>query len=244
MDNLSQTDASSTDKEPVTDNQIIRPVLIIPTISLLLYLSYLAIGIGVSDLYAYSPRQKIEFWQNQQKSPTPEELQKALINIRSAIHWSPKNGEYHDIEGLLLYYQALNQHTQQNTAAFTDLTQHALNSFRIASELRPHWPYSYANIAMMKSALNQYDDEFSDAITQATRFGPWENAVNVTVTVAGFAGWHKLTEQTRRLVIENTERGLNRNTKRIKQQLTAINKLNLACIHIQSGHSRKKLCGY
>lgn len=232
------------DKEAYTQTQIKRFLLIIPIISLLLYFSYLAVGIGIADLYAYSPRQKIEFWKNQQIPPSASELQEALTGIRSAIHWSSGNGEYHDIEGLLLYYQALNQHAQQNIAGFTELTQTALSSFRTASDLRPHWPYSHANIALMKSALNQYDNEFLHAISNATTFGPWENAVNVTVATAGFAGWHKLDTQTRQLVLENTERGLKRNIKQIKQQLIAINKLNLACIHIKSGKSRKTLCGY
>lgn len=245
MDNTGKTSSGVTSQPDISAAQQTRwRILTIPAIGLLIYLSYLAIGIGIADLYSYTPRQKIEFWQDNQAQPESAELAQALSNIRRSISWAPDNGEYRDIEGLLLYYQALNEQSNGNTPGFTELTNSALNSFRKAAELRPRWPYSQANIALIKSALDQYDQEFEQAIERATRFGPWENAVNISVTTAGFAGWHQLDTQTQKRVLENTERGLKRNIKQIKQQLKAINKLNLACIHIKSGSSRKKLCGY
>lgn len=219
-------------------------LLALPLIALLLYLSYLAAGIGIADLYAYSPRQQVEHWQHSNTAPQSEAITTALNSIDQAIDWAPDNGEYRDLKGILLYYRALELTVAGDQRSFTELTSASLASYRIAARLRPRWPYSWANIALMKAALNQFDEEFAQAVDNATRFGPWENAVNISITEAGFVGWHQLSETTRQQVLENTLRGLKRNNNQIKQRLKALNKLTLACIHIPSGPARKKLCGY
>ncbi len=205
---------------------------------------FYSLSFGVADLYAYSPRQQLEHWQKTGHTPTADELTLPLNNINNAIRWQPANAEFKDIRGLLNYYQALNGYQLGQQDLFNHFTQLALSDYREATGLRPDWPYSWANLALMKSALHQFDAEYIQALHQATQLGPWENAVNLTVTEAGMTGWSNLDSQTRKLVINNIERGINRNNKAIKQRLSDINKLGLICIYLKSSEQRQRLCGF
>ena len=64
-------------------------------------------------------------------------------------------------------------------------------------KLRPHWPYSWANLALIKSDLQQFDVEYLYAVNQAERYGPWEIASNKALVQAGFNGPPKLNLNSR-----------------------------------------------
>lgn len=219
-----------------------RLLITIPLIAALCIAIFYSISIGVADLYGYSPRQHLEHWQKKGLTPSAAELDDALIGINSAIRWHPRHAEYHDMQALLHYYQALDAYQQGGHEEFTQLTQQALAGYQQATQLRPHWPYSWANFALMKAMLQQFDEEYRFALTQATTLGPWENGVNLAVADAGMLGWLYLDKQTQTAVIDNIERGMKRNNKALKHRLTAINKLGLACIYLKESKQQQRLC--
>ncbi|MDO6562853.1 hypothetical protein Q4488_05590 [Amphritea sp. 1_MG-2023] len=224
----------------------IKPRLLItaPLIIALCVAAYFAVGIGIADLHAYSPRQHLEYWQKKAKTPPTEELNQALNNITTAIHWNPLHAEYRDMHGLLNYYQAIDHYYQGNQDQFVQQTQQSLADYQLATQLRPNWPYSWANIALMKASLQQFDAEYRHALIQATTLGPWENGVNVSVTEAGMRGWSTLDSVTQAAVILNIERGIIRNHKNIKQRIAALDKLDLVCAQLKTSAQRKRLCGF
>ncbi|RTE65219.1 hypothetical protein EH243_13330 [Amphritea opalescens] len=221
-----------------------RLLITLPLIIALCAAIFYSVSIGFADLYGYSPRQHLKHWQKTGHTPTPDELEQALSSIHTAISKDPRNAEYRDMQGLLNYYQAINSYQQGDQALFIEYTQQALASYQQATRLRPNWPYSWANLALMKAMLQQYDSEYAQALTQAMAFGPWENDVNIVVAEAGMLGWFQLNSQIQDSLIKNIERGIKRNGKSIKQRLSAINKLGLACIYIEESKQRKRLCGF
>lgn len=148
------------------------------------------------------------------------------------------------MHALLNYYQALQKYHGDDNAGFLSSTQLAANSYREAIKSRPNWPYSWANLALMKAAINQFDSEYQHAINQAVILGPWENAVNISVAEAGMLGWATLPPATQTAVIANIERGIKRNNNVLKKRLSAINKLGLVCLYLQGSKERKRLCGF
>ena len=186
----------------------------------------------------------IEHWQKTGKSPTSDELAEALNNTDAAIAWQSFNAEYWEMQALLHYYQALHNYHSDNQNGFASSTELAANGYREAIRMRPNWPYSWANLALMKASVNQFDTEYEQAINQAVMLGPWENAVNISVAEAGMLGWSTLTPDTQAAVMKNIERGIKRNNGVLKKRLSAINKLGLACLYLQGSKARKRLCGF
>jgi len=199
---------------------------------------------GIADVFAYSPRQHLEQWQKTDKIPSEEKLATQLANIRSAIEWQPNRAEYRDIEALLLYYQALHHYQAGSSSGYRESTLKAIAGYRNATQERPNWPYSWANLALMKASVEQFDHEFEAALIKAIKLGPWENSVNISVAEAGLLGWAALAPATQNAVIENIERGLKRNTPVLKKRLKTINKLGMACIYLKASNERKRLCGF
>lgn len=210
----------------------------------LLFATAVAVSFGIADLYAYSPRQNLEHWQKSEKTPTESELSSAIKNITSAISWQPKNAEYRDIEALLYYYQAVQLNQNNDLSGFRAMVRKSVTSYRLSTQLRPNWPYSWANLALMKASVQQFDDEYQLALNRAIVLGPWENVVNISVVEAGLMGWKELTSSTQITVVENIERTIKRNTSALKLRLIAINKLGMACIHLKVSKERKRLCGF
>ncbi len=213
-------------------------------IIILLLAAVIATRSGVADFYAYSPRQHLALWQKSNKLPSEEKLNAELSKIRTAIEWQQNRAEYRDIEALLLYYQALHHFKANDPSGFQQSTIEAIESYRQATVKRPNWPYSWSNLALMKSAINQFDQEYEQSLIKAVELGPWENAVNLSVAEAGLRGWATLSPSTQTEIIDNIERGLKRNTAALKVRLKAINKLGMACIYLKKSQERKRLCGF
>ena len=221
-----------------------RLLITFPLVLSLLFAIAVTFRFGIADLYAYSPRQSLEHWQKSEKAPAELELLSAIKSITSAISWQPKNAEYRDIEALLYYYQAIQLNQTNNISGFKEMVLKSAASYRQSTQLRPNWPYSWANLALMKASAQQFDDEYQFSINQAIALGPWENAVNISITEAGLMGWKELNSSTKAAVVENIERTIKRNTPALKQRLIAINKLGMACIHLKASKERKRLCGF
>lgn len=221
-----------------------RKVFVFALLIVLVLAATIATRNGIADLYAYSPRQHLEYWQKSAKTPPQDKLAAELASIRTAIEWQKNRAEYRDIEALLLYYQALHHYQTGSPADFRETTLEAIEGYRKATQERPNWPYSWASLALMKASVRQFDTEFEDAIIKAVKLGPWENSVNISVAEAGLLGWTSLAPSTQNAVIENIERGLKRNTPALKKSLKAINKLGMACIYLKASNERKRLCGF
>lgn len=217
---------------------------ILSLVVILFLAAVIATRTGTADFYAYSPRQHLQQWQKSAKIPSEEKLSAELTKIRTAIEWQENKAEYRDIEALLLYYQALHHYQANDPGGFHTSTLEAIESYRKATLERPNWPYSWANLALMKAAIKQFDPEYEQALIKAVTLGPWENSVNVSVAEAGLLGWSTLAPSTQSAVVDNIERGLKRNTPTLKKRLKAINKLGMACIYLKSSKERKQLCGF
>ena len=84
----------------------------------------------------------------------------------------------------------------------------ALAEYLRAATLRPTSAYTHASIASVKLQLGQFDADFSTALLLATRYGPWERAVQEQVTSAGLRAWAALGEPARQAVRGNLQRAL------------------------------------
>src|SRR5665647_58262 len=64
--------------------------------------------------------------------------------------------------------------------------------FLQALRLRPTSPFLWANLALTKLYLNEFDDEMRSALRHADELGPWEPTVQQTILFVGLAAWQDL----------------------------------------------------
>lgn len=97
--------------------------------------------------------------------------------------------------------------------------------FRRSVENRPTWPYYWGNLALEHHRRGDFAaDEYSLALANTSRFGPWKNDAQELVMDLGGETWEFLSPDARHEYVLNVERGLHRqpqNTVRIVRNYSA-----------------------
>lgn len=213
------------------------------TLALVLLLCLLGIYTAftwiMGDLYGYKVRYAVEQWQEQDGLPKVADINQVIEDVDSAIGWEVDNPQYHELKARALYYKALALGVDDEGLIYIEL---AKKSHILAISLRPKWPYSWANLVLMKSYLKEWDDEYSAALDNAVRFGPWEQSVHLTLAHAGALSWAHLSIEQKKAIAENVERGIVRNMQGIAFNLDAYKKRSLVCAYMQRDERQKKFC--
>ncbi|MEH6446832.1 MAG: hypothetical protein V7784_23295 [Oceanospirillaceae bacterium] len=172
---------------------------------------YSAYKISIADISHYPVKFTISELQNQQvtntqvnKTKTLVALNKAEAKVLTAIKHVPLNAEYYEYLGRIQYLKALANFEDANL--FSEGINSAYLTHRTATQLRPEWPYSWANMALMKSHLKQFDVAYIYAINQATKFGSWEISSNQALVQSGFNGWSFITDDIKEKTVSALER--------------------------------------
>jgi len=167
------------------------------------YLAYQAAVIALADISHYPVKSAIAK-ASSTELPSIETLNSLEEKIQLSITLRPNNGEYREYLGRLHYLKA--HHNLNAPELFHANITQAYNNHRKASQLRPHWPYSWANMALMKSHLNQFDVGFLHSFNQAEKYGPWEISSNIAISQAGLNGWEHLSDTMQKRTIKALER--------------------------------------
>ena len=169
-------------------NKALKLILSIPLIVLCCWIIFHATKIALADISHYPLKYFIEKLKPTEL-PDLKILEKLQEKIQYSIDLRPNSAEYLEYIGRIYYLKALRQ---QRAASF-EIRSKAQNSFRLAlnahikaTKLRPKWPYSWANLALIKSHLKEFDQQFLNAIDLAIKNGPWEIASNNAISQAGF----------------------------------------------------------
>ncbi len=133
------------------------------------------------------------------------EANQAIKSVNLAISFRPENPEAMIRKIKLLQYL-------QFDAGKDDFAMRTeeLDLYRKAILLRPAWPYSWAEFAMVKARIPELDGEFESALERAMTLGPWEYDVQIMVARLGFhfRGW----------LSPEIENKLEHNLKRLSQR--------------------------
>ena len=193
----------------------------------------------MGDLYGYKVRYAVEQWQERAVLPESSEIDRVLEDADSALSWEADNPQYHELKARVLYYKALAVGAEDEGL---DYIEQAKQAHLQAISLRPKWPYSWANLVLMKSYLQEWDSEFSAALDNAVRYGPWEQSVHLTLTHAGAISWTHLSTDQKKVIAANVERGIVRNMQGIANNLDAYKKRTLVCAYMQRDERQKRFC--
>lgn len=173
----------------------------------LIWLIYLALNIALADIKHYPVKHWIKKIETGQAT-TKADIDIAIATIQSAIKHTPNNAEYREYLARLYFLSAIDVYNKDNNnlKAFRADLVNAYIQHKTALTHRPQWPYSWANLALIKAHLQQFDNEFADAIINAETFGPWEIASNQAIAMAGLTGWRKISADLQTKTVTAIER--------------------------------------
>lgn len=181
---------------------------------------------GLSALYAIQARHEFDLWLKNPATMSFELWEKAHNNLASALAIDPNNPFLHEDLGRLLDNQAV--HVKWLSAEQrAQIWKESLDHFRTALTLRPVSPYTWSNLALVKSRLGEWDEEIQLALRQAATLGPWEPEVQVSIVDAGWAGWNNWPDDLKLILEDNIVRG----SKRQRETM-----LRLVAIHQQKNY--------
>lgn len=124
-----------------------------------------------------------------------DEWNKAERLMQNVLFWHVNNPDY--IEALAQLHHWRNAQTNIEKSDVQQNFKISLQYYRRATILRPLRPNAWANVALMKSHLQQWDGEFEFAFEQALKLGAWENNIQLVLHEAGLVGWRNTNINTR-----------------------------------------------
>lgn len=151
----------------------------------------------------------------------------AQRELQGALRFFPDHPDYLELSGQLLALQA----AQPGVAGEerTALLNAAADRFRRAIQVRPLWPYGWANLLLVKSELGAVDAEFARALERAAALGPWEREVQMRVLSVSFRHWDALQPAQQQRAREILDAAYSVQPGAVLRQVGAYGRADLMC---------------
>jgi hypothetical protein len=175
-----------------------RPLLPLLAIALAALTSlYYVIPAAVADYSTLKTRHEIERLRDSAtRAPSPQAWALLRDDLLQAAAWSPDNPRWYDDLGFL---HVLRARSTQGIPELADLRRslhaEAAAYYRKAAQLRPMFPYGWANLALAKHHAGQDDAEMWAAFDKALAYGRHEIGVERMLAELAFARWQTLDTQ-------------------------------------------------
>lgn len=191
----------------------------------LLVLAGTSLQRGWADILAFQGRGILPAWESRPRKLSTEAWERAGERLRRAHALDPANPNV--TEGIARLHE-LRARGRPAAAAAADL-RIALGYLRQSVLARPGSPYTWANIAFVKSRLAERDAEYLRALRHAAAFGPWEPEVQLMLAEMGLRDWDLLPGPARNVVRAALSRGLKRQDARLFDLARRHGKLHVLC---------------
>ncbi|MGE6659754.1 hypothetical protein ACQKEK_03280 [Pseudomonas sp. NPDC077408] len=156
---------------------------------------------------SYQAEAFLQDWAGKGTEPSDAAWRVAEGAAQRAVGLYPvANGEYLDRLGRVYSWQQFERPYGSPDALGSRLA--ALDAYRASLEARPVWPNTWARLANTKLHLALFDDEFKQALEQASALGPSRLEVQREVAMIVFAGWAQLSKQERANFLESARRSV------------------------------------
>ncbi len=207
--------------------RIARGAILLAALASLSLLCALALPRGLADLRAFEARIAVRSWEAKRRQPAPEELTGVHGLLTEARKLDPGHPAF--LEDIARLHELRAAPLKPGDALARDELRQALELQRQAARLRPSSPYTWANIALLKSRMAEPDREFESALRHAALLGPWEPAVQVALADSGFRHWDTLAPETRASLVANSGRMLRRQDVKLFELARRSGRLGVVC---------------
>lgn len=140
-----------------------------------------AFRFGGASLDYYLVRNAIDAWQVSARIQTKEEFNQAKSAIQTANILHRSNPLYIDLSGQIKEWGAVSGFDEK------DGLKLAKANYLQATKIRPLWPVTWANLAMVKWRLQEFDEEMLGYLTKANELGPQTIEVHILFSRIGIS---------------------------------------------------------
>ncbi len=219
-------------------SKVIKQAIVVALMGLHLWLIYIAASWGLADLFAKQARYDMQQWEDQ--ALTTDSWKSIHATLTWAQSFEPDHPDLLESTGhayYLLYRSGVMTAAEQLMAL-----QQALDYYLKAAKQRPVSAYTWANIAILKSRLGQYDAQFLAALESAAVLGPWEPFVQRAVADVGLAAWYKFPKEGRKkgrkIVFAAIERGMHKQAHLMSTLIKRHRRELMVCAY-RGGHTTR-----
>ena len=199
------------------------------SLALFLILSLIAVQcvrLGLAGILVQSALSEVETWTPASRKPGMAQVRRAAKFFSDSLEYASANPW--SLEGLgAMDLARMRVSTIPREALAITRSAHA--RFRQALSLRPTSPFLWANLALTKLYVNEFDEEMSTALRHADELGPWEPTVQQTIVFVGLAAWQYLDPDMRQTLARSIERGAKRDTRKMFEIVKSYTRFDLVC---------------
>ncbi|MYM65121.1 hypothetical protein [Pseudomaricurvus sp. HS19] len=179
------------------------PLLLVATLAVLAISSVSAM---LGDITAHQAVRQERRW-FQGAPVTDLQWRAAESNLKKALGYSPSHPDYlRGLGRLSSWFFSVSDGVGAETSASTG--QQGLDYLRQLTGQRPYWPDGWSDLALLKSQLGEFDDEFDQAFANAFALGPNEPQVLLTLSNTALSRWSSLGMASRQQALQVFARGL------------------------------------
>ena len=160
---------------------------------------------GLADLISYPAKQQLDLWQEQAPINLSDTTE-AMKWIKKARRLDPSNPNYMKYQAQIFQWRA--RIAKSNNNEFNDHLEKAKELYIESIVLRPTWPFDWIAFASIKAQLQEFDDEFSNAIKRSDELAPWEYQIQVKLIRLGFSHWNNLTSGEQDIIHKSFDRAM------------------------------------
>jgi len=184
------------------------------------------VRLGLAGLLVQRGQDEMDRWTSASRAPGKAEIRRAADYFTASREYVADNPW--SLENLGALYLT-RMRAAGNPREALAVTRDARVRLLQALQLRPTSPFLWANLALTKLYLNEFDDEMRAALRHADELGPWEPTVQETVLFVGLAAWQDLDSGMRQALVRTVERGASRNPRKMFEIVNSYTRLDLVC---------------
>lgn len=157
------------------------------SLAVLAALAAAAVPRGIADLSAFTPREALLLPDpGQPRETAQQQWLRGRDGLLRAVHLDPRNPA--NYEHLARWYERAALRIARGHPVGAAYLRQALAYARQSLVARPGSPYTWMNLAIIKSHLGEFDEELHRAVVNAARLGPWEPEVQLGAAALALTG--------------------------------------------------------
>ncbi len=208
-------------------------------IGIILCLIYFAVSWGFADLFVKQANYDLQQWEKQGRI-SQDSWKSIHTMLAKARYLEPYNPEILESQGTA-YYQLY-----RYGAVKKIVLQQTLNYYLKAVQQKPVSAYIWANIAIIKFRLRQYDAQFLAALENAYILGAWVPFVQHAIAEVGLAAWYRLPKKFRKkgrtVIFATVERGMRKQARLMMTLIKRHKRKYVMCIYGRQKKVFAKFC--
>jgi|GEM_PF-5859069 len=194
-----------------------------------------------ANTYVHSALQAISV-NRRDVSPSARQIEFASTQIDEALLLTPKDPDSLDLAGRIRYLDSIDSTSETEAAS---LLRQAKAFHYKALSTRSYWPYSHANMVFVKSALGEFDADYTNHFTLAYQLGADDRSVIRDLLYLGVNDWNQLNQPLRELTATIAQTALQRrivSPRGFRPYLESQNQLYRLCAQLPQFEEKIELC--